>query len=182
LTFAGTAQGCVSTMRLFGRKPDPISESERQLKAKLAALEGELRQLHHRLSSPSPPPRESAPATRTSQTTAGAVPAAFREPRFEAVNHRGVHGPPDRDSTPAHYNDLGVRKYDPVATFRRWLAHLRGAPTANPKLVNYLAAGSIHGLRPLRYEKRVARNRFVALSAFFLAILWGLIYIYLKNR
>ena len=34
----------------------------------------------------------------------------------------------------------------------------------NPKLVNYLAAGSIQGLRPMRYEKRVARNRVLALD------------------
>jgi cell division protein FtsB len=34
--------------------------------------------------------------------------------------------------------------------------------------VSYLAAGGIQGLRPLRYEKRVARNRFI----FFVVILF----------
>jgi hypothetical protein len=166
----------------FRKRPDPISESERQLSAKLAALEDELRQLNHRLSSPPASSREANPSARTFPAVPGAVPTASREPKFEAVNRRGVQASLDRESTPAHYNDLGVRKYDPVGTLRKWLAQLRGTPTANPKLVNYLAAGSIHGLRPLRYEKRIARNRFLALSAFFLAILWGLIYIYLKNR
>lgn len=168
-------------MRFFRRKPDPITESERQLNAKIAALEGELRQLHERLDSPPASSREGSPPG-TSVSVAGPARAAFREPKFEEVSHRGVQGSADRESSPAHYNDLGVRKYDPITTLRKWLAQLRGTPTANPKLVNYLAAGSIHGLRPLRYEKRVARNRFLALSAFFLAILWGLIYIYLKNR
>jgi hypothetical protein len=52
--------------------------------------------------------------------------------------------------------------------------HFRGPPAANPKLVNYLAAGNIQGLRPLRYEKRVARNRFVALTLVFVVVLFGL--------
>jgi len=169
-------------MRLFRKKPDPITESERQLNTKLAALEGELRELHARLSSPSTSDPASTPGARTFAPVPGPGQPGAREPRFEAVSRRGVQGPPERESTPAHYNELGVRKYDPVATLRKWLAQLRSTPTANPKLVNYLAAGSIHGLRPLRYEKRIARNRFVALSVFFLAILWGLIYIYFKNR
>ena len=50
-------------------------------------------------------------------------------------------------------------------------SHFRGPSTTNPKLVNYLAAGGIQGLRPLRYEKRVARNRFVALVLFLFVIL-----------
>ena len=168
-------------MRLFRKKPDPIAESERQLNARLAALEGELRQLNEELTAPAPSGRGGPPASQ-SASPGGRIPAGSREPRFEAIDHLGVQGPSDRDSTPGHYNQLGVRKYDPLATLRKWVSQLRGTPTSNPKLVNYLAAGSIHGLRPLRYEKRVARNRFLALLAFFVAILWGLIYIYMKNR
>jgi hypothetical protein len=37
-----------------------------------------------------------------------------------------------------------------------------------------LAAGNIQGLRPLRYEKRVARNRFVALTMVLVIVLFGL--------
>ena len=58
--------------------------------------------------------------------------------------------------------------------------HVRGPSTNNPKLVHYLAAGGVQGLRPLRYEKRVARNRFIFfVAALFLALLgillvfWG---------
>jgi hypothetical protein len=43
-------------------------------------------------------------------------------------------------------------------------------------MVHYLAAGSIQGLRPLRYERRVARNRFLAFLALLLLVLWGLAY------
>jgi uncharacterized protein involved in exopolysaccharide biosynthesis len=41
--------------------------------------------------------------------------------------------------------------------------------------VNYLAAGGIQGLRPMRYEKRVARNRFVVLVVFLFLMLLGII-------
>jgi hypothetical protein len=55
-------------------------------------------------------------------------------------------------------------------------------PASNPKLVNYLAAGSIQGLRPLRYEKRVARNRFIVLTIVLLLVLLGIISMFLRHR
>ncbi len=48
--------------------------------------------------------------------------------------------------------------------------------------MTFLAAGSIQGLRPLRYEKRIARNRFILLSVILLAILWGVLAVFLKNN
>jgi hypothetical protein len=51
----------------------------------------------------------------------------------------------------------------------------------NPKLVNYLAAGSIQGLRPMRYEKRVARNRFLFIVLGVLALLVGLFVAIARN-
>jgi hypothetical protein len=52
----------------------------------------------------------------------------------------------------------------------------KSTPAANPKLVSYLAAGSIQGLRPLRKEKRVARNRCVALAILLLLAFLGIYY------
>ena len=43
-------------------------------------------------------------------------------------------------------------------------------------------AQSIQGLRPLRYEKRIARNRFVMLAALLILLLWGIIAILIKHR
>ena len=60
--------------------------------------------------------------------------------------------------------------------------HLRGPSTNNPKLVSYLAAGGIQGLRPLRYERRVARNRFLALATFILLLLLGIIYEFAPHK
>ena len=65
---------------------------------------------------------------------------------------------------------------------RRLREHFRGPSTTNPKLVSYLAAGGIQGLRPLRYEKRVARNRFIFFVIFLVLILLGTFLVFLKGH
>jgi hypothetical protein len=82
---------------------------------------------------------------------------------------------------PEHFNDLGVRKYDLPALMRRVRDRFRGPTATNPKLVSDLAAGGIQGLRPLRYEKRVARNRFIVLVAGLLLVLLGLVLVFVRN-
>ena len=139
---------------------------------------------------PAEPPRATGPRVRSTTLPQGAhggaaspapASASHREPIFEAVDHRSLHGTGETPSTPEHYNELGVRKYDLAALFRRIQNHFRGPSTTNPKLVNYLAAGSLQGLRPMRYEKRIARNRLLLLALFFLLILWG-IYAMIPHR
>jgi hypothetical protein len=80
-----------------------------------------------------------------------------------------------------HYNELGVRKYDLPALLRRVRDQFRGPSTTNPKLVSYLAAGGIQGLRPMRYEKRVARNRFIVLVAVLFLALLGIILLFRRH-
>ena len=46
----------------------------------------------------------------------------------------------------------------------------------------YLAAGGIQGLRPMRYEKRVARNRFIALVVILFLTLLGIIAVFVRHR
>ena len=139
---------------------------------------------------PAEPPRATGPRVRSTTLPQGPqggaasnAPAAtpHREPIFEAVDHRSLHGTAESPSTPEHYNELGVRKYDLAALLRRIQNHFRGPSTTNPKLVNYLAAGSLQGLRPMRYEKRIARNRLLLLALFFLLVLWG-IYAMIPHR
>ena len=93
-----------------------------------------------------------------------------------------IKGNGETPTTPAHFNELGVRKYDLAALLRRLKNHFRGPSTTNPKLVSYLAAGGIQGLRPMRYEKRVARNRFIALVIFLLLMLLGIITVFVRHR
>jgi hypothetical protein len=109
------------------------------------------------------------------------APAAPAAPVFEELDHQRLHETPQNGAAAAS-PDLGTRKFDVTTSWRRLRSHFRGPATSNPKLVSYLAAGSIQGLRPLRYEKRVARNRFVFLVLVLALVLWGVVWIILRNR
>jgi hypothetical protein len=109
-------------------------------------------------------------------------PTKPHNPIFEEVDQNRLKARSDAASTPDHYNDLGVRKYDLPALIQRIKNHFRGPTTTNPKLVNYLAAGGVQGLRPMRYEKRVARNRVIALAVFLFLIGLGIFIVFVKHR
>jgi hypothetical protein len=162
----------------FRRKPDPISDRARSLDREIAALEAQIKvldsqlqcdQAHPRLRSPALPHGPSASPSAVESVAPSAPPPA-QEPIFEDLVQDVLKAPAEA-ATPEHYNELGVRKYDLPALLRRLQAHFRGPAASNPKLVNYLAAGGIQGLRPLRYEKRVARNRFIFFVVFLIVVL-----------
>jgi hypothetical protein len=170
-------------MGFLKRKADPISERSKALNAQIASLEAQIKRLdtklqqntnQPRLRSTTPPRGPAAPTPNHSSAS---------EPIFEPVDPRRLEPSTEHETgTPDHYNDLGVRKYDLAALFKRWRSHFRGPPASNPKLVTYLAAGSIKGLRPLRYEKRVARNRVIALFIILFCLVWGIIAVFLRTR
>jgi hypothetical protein len=168
-------------MGWFQKKTDPISDRARQLSEEIAALEAQIKRLGVKQEPGAPAPRLRSTAMPHGATTTlhpahtpTSTPPAPREPIFEEVDQNRLQAKGESVTTPEHYNDLGVRKYDLAAFFRRVKNHFRGPSTANPKLVNYLAAGSIQGLRPMRYEKRVARNRFLAVVIGLLVVLLGI--------
>jgi hypothetical protein len=68
-----------------------------------------------------------------------------------------------------------VRRCELVRVWRRFREHFRGPAASNPKLISYLAAGSVKGLSPLRYERRVTRNRLVALTLILSFIIWAIV-------
>jgi len=161
------------------KKADPISERARALTEEIAALEAQIKRLDSKLDSAPPAPRlrstalpHGAPTVVHPSSPPAAVPD---EPIFAEVNQNRLKNRSEPAATPDHFNDLGVRKYDLAAFLNRVKNHFRGPPTMNPKLVNYLAAGSIQGLRPMRYEKRVARNRFLFFTICLLALLVGIL-------
>lgn len=165
-------------MALFGKKPDPISARSKVLSAEISALEAQIRQLSGKMDHTRQQPKArftSRPNGASLMPEPAAAPAPPRDPIFEQLDYRKQKTPAENENGDAHYNDLGVRKYDLLGAVRRARGFFRTAPAANPKLVSYLAAGSIRGLRPLRYEKRIARNRFLLLSAVFVLILWGIL-------
>lgn len=169
-------------MGLFNKKTDPISERERALSEEIAALESEIKKLAQKeqgASSAAPKLRSTAMPHSTTQlhahTPAPSAPQpSSREPIFEDVNLKRLQAKSDPVTTPEHFNELGVRKYDLAALIERVKNGFRGPSAANPKLVSYLAAGSIQGLRPMRYEKRVARRRVLLVAGILLALLVGI--------
>jgi hypothetical protein len=167
-------------MTWFRKKNDPISDRERALQDEIAALEVQIKQLDSQLQhNPSQPRLRSTAlphsAAESNNGGGGASASVAEEPVFEEVGPTRLHVRTDAPATPEHFNELGVRKYDLVALLRRIRNHFQGPSTTNPKLVSYLAAGGIQGLRPLRYEKRVARNRFIVLVIGLFLLLLGLL-------
>ena len=171
-------------MGFLDKKPDPISDKARSLNNEIAALEAEIKKLDTQLSrSPSPKYRSTAqPHGQTIPRAAEKIiPPASAEPVFEEIKVKPLQ-PRDDSASPDYYNELGVRKYDLPALWNRVRNHFRGPTTSNPRLVNYLAAGGVQGLKPLRYEKRVARNRVVTLAIILFGFLLGILLLYLKHR
>lgn len=168
-------------MAWFKKKADPISDRARALSDEIAALEAQIKSLGSRLQNE--PARPRLRSTALPQTNAPprldtpvlVAPAPSREPIFEDVDIARLQGHSEATATAGHFNELGVRKYDLPALLRRFRNHFRGPAATNPKLVSYLAAGGIQGLRPLRYEKRVARNRFIVFVIFLFVMLLGLV-------
>ena len=124
-------------------------------------------------------PRSAGAASNPFNSAAPAA-AAGHESVVDVADQGPIQQDPE-SAEPEHFNDLGVRKYNLHAAWTRFKNNFRGPMASNPKLVNYLAAGSIQGLRPLRYEKRVARNRFLVFVAFLVLALWGLIWMFVRH-
>ena len=164
-------------MGLFNKKADPISERSKALKDEISALESKIKKLSTQIEQTSP---GRSNVSKLLDVPENSPVAATPEPVFEKIDQNRLHTPAEPElPTPEHFNELGVRKFDLSAHIKKLKSHVRAKPAANPKLVTFLAAGSVQGLRPLRYEKRVARNRFIFLSAIFLLVLWGLLYVFL---
>jgi len=167
-------------MAWFRKKTDPITDRARILQNEIAALEAQIKRLDSQMQ------RQGEPRLRSTvvpNSGAGAAeprgPQVAEAPIFEEVDNWRLES--GEASQPEHYNDLGVRKYDLPALFKRLRNHFRGPATTNPKLVSYLAAGGLQGLRPMRYEKRVARNRFIALVVVLFLILLGIIAAFVRQ-
>lgn len=183
-------------MGLFSKKADPIASKAKELEQQITEVQLQIKKLHRELDNPRPQPPRAEPPPKTNghdhplahlrtpspapmrssvsphSPRSAQIRNVPREPIFESVEQAAPAA--SADPSRAQFNDLGVRKYDLPAAWRRFIGYFRGPSTHNPKLVSYLAAGSIRGLRPLRYEKRVARNRFIMMSVFLVVILYWL--------
>jgi len=164
-------------MRWPGKKSDPIASHARSLDAEIARLEKEIA----RLSTQPPRPSKTSAAPKSPSAPPPSAPVGMASDPAGAAP-RAVPGPVTVpvDAEDARYNAQGVRKFDVQALWLRVQKHFRGPTASNPRMVQFLAAGSVHGLRPLRYEKRVARNRFIGLFVLLLVVLFGLARVFFR--
>jgi len=159
---------------------DPISDRARSLNTQIAALEAEIKRLDLQLqSTPTPRLRSTAIPHGATIDRTHESPAPAPEPVFEEVKPLPVN---DEAAVPDQFNELGVRKYDLPALLQRLRQRFSRPTASNPRLVTYLAAGGVRGLRPLRYEKRVARNRVLFFAAGLFLLLLGTLLVYLRNH
>lgn len=153
-------------MAWFKKKADPVAERARALDAEIAALEAKIRRYETRIESGAAPPDPRGPPA----------------PAFDLADASPLVEPPTASARPPRFNEHGDRKYDLPALLSRLRAQFRGPASSNPKLVNYLAAGGIHGMQPLRRERRIARNRFIALVILLFLALLGLLAVFLRGQ
>ncbi len=168
-------------MGWFRKKSDPLSDRARALEVEIAALQEQIKQAESGV------PEASAPRLRSTALPGGAklenASAAPAEPVFENVDqHRlkAAAAPAPQAALP--HPELGTRQPGLAAGVQRLKRRFGMTPSSNPKLVRLLGSGQIQGLRPLRYEKRVARNRFIFLFLLLLAVLFGLFSAILPSR
>jgi hypothetical protein len=129
----------------------------------------------------SPEPQSGTPRLRsTAFPQSHVVVHSSTEPVFEEVPNNPFKVN-DEEPSPEPEPDIGVRKGNVSEMWKRLQNQFHTPPASNPKLVSYLAAGSVQGLRPLRYEKRVARNRAIALIIFLVLVIWGLLAMFLNK-
>jgi hypothetical protein len=170
-------------MGFFRKKTDPITERAKSLNAQIASLEAQIQSLatqEGRASGRNGRHLRWRTTAVPHGALAGASSMRSQELVFEDLDHNRLQQQSET-GTPDHYNELGIRKYDLPAAWRRFLHQFRGPPSSNPKLVNYLAAGSIQGLRPLRYEKRIARNRFLFFLVCLILALLGVVTAFMRH-
>ncbi|HEY1663345.1 MAG TPA: hypothetical protein VGI03_13080 [Verrucomicrobiae bacterium] len=164
-------------------KGDPISERARALNDQIATLEAQIKKLDGQLHTSSRPKLRSTaiPHGVTIPRKAEEPPPkkTASDPVFEEI--KPVPARVEAE-IPEMFNESGVRKYDLPAFWSRLRSLFSRPPARNPRLVNYLAAGGVQGLRPLRYEKRVARNRFILFAAALFLLLLGTLLVYLHNH
>lgn len=167
-------------MALFRKKLDPISDRARALSSEIAALEAQIRKYETTLERAGTP--GSASGARPPGVASGrqAAPAP-RELKLEDMGHSQLTAEPELENEGVYVNELGVQKYNLPGLISRVRGFFRAPTTSNPKLVSYLAAGGIQGLRPLRYEKRVARNRFIVFALILLVLLIGLLTVFVPR-
>ncbi len=177
-------------MGLFRKKADPLAQRAHSLNRRIAELEAEISRLSRNLPAHPSAGSGSTPSTDSTPTPASAPvapvappppPPTAHEPVFERMPPRRVE---PRDAAPVGQEavELGLKRPAWSQAWQRLKARFVDPPPANQKLVNYLAAGGIQGLRPLRFERRIARNRIIFVCVVLGLLLWALLVMFRNPR
>ncbi|MBI5683681.1 MAG: hypothetical protein HZC54_01240 [Verrucomicrobia bacterium] len=153
-------------MAWFGKRQSTLDRRLREIDKQLEDLDAQVRRLQRSPARNSPfkpahtvypsnrqPPAGTAPPVASPATPPDAPPpdhgnVSFGAPRQRELWPRPAHEEPSEP---------------PIRGWKMWLRSFfqtRQRP-ADPKLVSYLSTGSFKTVRPLRYERRMSRYRFV---------------------
>jgi len=152
-------------MGWFSKPVDPIEQRAKDLEREMAELESEL--------------REAAEDEPSFRSTAYPEQDGEKELILEEYDQSQLTEPPSEiqeELEGVSSKPTGFRE-----KFKRLKKEVGAAPVSNPKLVKLLSTGNIRGLEPLRYERRVARNRFLFMLALLLLVLTGLAMVLHRN-
>lgn len=166
-------------MGLFSKKKDPIKDREKSLVSEIEQLEDQIRALQGVLETARTEPQ----IRQTTYPGRGPViksappaepPAQSQEPVFEPVDQQRLQNAESNPFKEKH-DSRTLQREGSTSFFERLMRYFRGPTSSNPKLVSYLAAGNIHGLQPLRYERRVARNRLLLWIVIIVVLIVGML-------
>jgi hypothetical protein len=170
-------------MGLFRKKSDPLAQRAQSLNRRIAELEAEISRLNHGLE---PPPNAATqrPAASSRPATPKPKPSTppSHEPVFEEMPTRPFESSKQPPAPGRESVELGLKRPLWSEGWRRLKRQFVDPPPTNEKLVNYLAAGSIQGLRSLRYERRIARNRIIFICVVLGLLLWGVLAVVWHSR
>ncbi len=157
-------------MPLFRKKDGAVDRELRALEKEMRRLESQIHQLQRH-------PAKAASAFRPAATAfpPGRPPAPAAEP--QATEDLGLLR--ERDLWSSAEAGRGAREPGWLRGWWQGLFPPRPGP-ADPKLVSYLSVSSFKTVRPLRYERRIARNRFLLSLGLLIGTL-ALLLLALKN-
>ncbi len=149
------------------------------MSARQAELDREIQAIQRRISDlsarplPQARPKPSAPPSVRPAPQNLATPGSWQN--FESSAARPTPAPaPVSVAGPRTGPAVPADRFNLVEVWQRWMQRLGGQPRRPSGLVNLMAAGSVHGLRPLRYERKIARRRFLLSLGLLLLLLYGI--------
>ncbi len=154
-------------------KNDPVSRRTHELDDEIARLRTQINRLNAELGQNDP--------DRISSLLEEEVTVAQSKSNGAEQGIDCLQTTTDESSSSAHYNELGVRKYNFASAWVRLKIWLGGVEPESEQFTTYFAEGVQGNLPPLRKETRVARNRFMFFAVLLLVIVWTVVSLFISK-